>query len=322
MKHIKFIAPTMLLGFSSLALATDMINPSFETGDLSGWQSTTPVGTGGIYVNKTYMGKNSDTTYTAPWGDYFAVVVASCDPSELEQTFSAVEGDSLLGWSFFEDNEPDVFPDDDTGVVNVVMESDNSTTLLFQYSVLDVRSGGNPGWVPWEFTAPENGEYTIRAISTNPTYCNDSFDSAVGIDLGVETGGMVTGAGWIVSPPGAYVNVPDLTGRANFMFVSQYKKGANKPTGRTTFKFKAGDLDFYSDDYDFLVVNKAATNAQFKGVGTVNGEGNYGFMIWATDYSNSPDTFRIKIWDDADNIIYDNDMQQPIGAGNIVVRDK
>ncbi|NJC94891.1 MAG: hypothetical protein C3F07_12345 [Anaerolineales bacterium] len=111
------------------------------------------------------------------------------------------------------------------------------------------------------------------------------------------------------------------TGKATFGFVSKYKKGASIPEGTTEFQFKAGGLNFHSDSYDWLVVNQGGTNAQFKGYGTINGAGNYGFMIWAGD--GSPDTFRIKIWDaTTEEVVYDNGMDQPIGGGSIVVHKK
>jgi hypothetical protein len=60
---------------------------------------------------------------------------------------------------------------------------------------------------------------------------------------------------------------------------------------------------------DWLVV--AGTRAQFKGDGTISGEGDYGFLVTASDgdlnNNPQPDTFRIKIWDrTTDQIIYDN----------------
>jgi len=58
--------------------------------------------------------------------------------------------------------------------------------------------------------------------------------------------------------------------------------------------------------------------AQFKGIGTINGQGTYKFMIFADD--GSPDTFRIKIWDAlTEVVIYDNGAQQPLGGGSIVI---
>ena len=141
-------------------------------------------------------------------------------------------------------------------------------------------------------------------------------------------GGFVTGGGWIDSPAGAYKPDETLSGQATFGFVSKYKKGASVPTGNTEFQFHVAAFDFHSTSYDWLVVNQAGTNGQFKGSGTVNGglapDGSaYKFMLWAGD--GAPDTFRIKIWwEDAggEHAIYDNGIDQPIGAGNIVVHKK
>jgi hypothetical protein len=113
------------------------------------------------------------------------------------------------------------------------------------------------------------------------------------------------------------------TGKANFGFVSKYKKGASVPDGSTEFVFNAGGLNFHSSSYQWLVVNGNGQNAQFKGTGTINGAGNYGFMIWAWDGSKNatPDTFRISIWDadDGDAVVYDNGVNQELGGGNIMV---
>ncbi len=138
------------------------------------------------------------------------------------------------------------------------------------------------------------------------------------------SGGFVTGGGWIYSELGAYKPDPSLEGKANFGFVSKYKKGATTPTGNTEFQFKTGDLNFHSSSYDWLVVNQAGTNAQFKGSGTINGEGDYRFMLWAGD---DPDTFRIRIWEEdeissVETDIYDNGFDQGIGSGSIVVHVK
>jgi chitodextrinase len=131
--------------------------------------------------------------------------------------------------------------------------------------------------------------------------------------------GFVTGGGRIDSPAGAYLPDPTLSGQATFGFVSKYHKGAQVPTGTTEFQFAVAGFDFYSETYEWLVVNQGGTNAQFKGTGTINGAGTYQFMLWGGD--GSPDTFRIKIWD-ASGDIYDNGVQQAIGAGNIVIHTK
>ena len=93
--------------------------------------------------------------------------------------------------------------------------------------------------------------------------------------------------------------------------MSKYKKGQSTPTGQTQFKFKAGDLNYHSTEYEWLVV--AGPHAKYKGSGTIDGSGDYGFMVTATDGEVSGgggvDTFRIKIWESAtEDLVYDNQM--------------
>jgi hypothetical protein len=124
--------------------------------------------------------------------------------------------------------------------------------------------------------------------------------------------GFVTGGGWIWSPLGAYTADPTLEGKATFGFVSQYKKGATVPTGNTEFQFHAGDLNFKSSSFQWLVIS--GSRAQYKGLGTINGSGNYGFLVTAIDGQLSggggTDKFRIKIWDtsNGDAVVYDNQI--------------
>jgi len=137
--------------------------------------------------------------------------------------------------------------------------------------------------------------------------------------------GFVTGGGWINSPLGAYVTAPTMTGKATFGFVSKYVKGKTPPTGTTEFQFNIAKLNFQSTSYDWLVV--AGAKAQFKGTGTINGAGTYGFMLSAIDDSKG-DKFRIKIWEKASgNPVYDNQVGAAedanpttvIAGGSIVV---
>ncbi len=137
--------------------------------------------------------------------------------------------------------------------------------------------------------------------------------------------GFVTGGGWINSPIGAYRDDPSLTGKANFGFVSKYKKGQSTPTGNTQFQFKAGGLNFHSSEYDWMVL--AGAKAMYKGTGTINNAGTYKFIITAGDgqISRGTDTFRIKIWyEDNGNeiIVYDNGTDTPLGGGQIKIHQK
>ena len=149
--------------------------------------------------------------------------------------------------------------------------------------------------------------------------------------------GFVTGGGWINSPAGAYTADPSLSGKATFGFVSKYQKGAATPTGNTEFQFHAAKFNFRSTSYQWLVVS--GSKAQYKGYGTVNGAGNYGFLLTATDGQlvNGPeanvDKFRIKIWDVVTSaVVYDNVLGSPddmdaasplaIDGGSIVIHSK
>jgi hypothetical protein len=189
-----------------------------------------------------------------------------------------------------------------------------------------VTETSGSGSVTNTHTYTSAGIYTVTLTVTD----NDG-------DSGTETfryvvvydpnGGFVTGGGWINSPAGAYAADSSLTGKATFGFVSKYQKGANVPMGDTEFQFHAGDLNFKSTAYDWLVV--AGTRAQFKGTGTINGAGNYGFMLTAVDGgTKGGDMFRIKIWDKGTGtIVYDNQMNASdvadlttlIQGGSIVV---
>jgi hypothetical protein len=137
-------------------------------------------------------------------------------------------------------------------------------------------------------------------------------------------GGFVTGGGWINSPAGAYAADPTAVGRANFGFVSKYKRGASAPQGETEFQFKAGDLNFHSTSYEWMVISGA--KARYRGVGTINGAGSYEFELTAWDGQASGgdgvDKFRIRIYG-----VYNNQLGAPdgcdpttaLGGGSIVI---
>ncbi|MGN6296327.1 MAG: T9SS type A sorting domain-containing protein [Ginsengibacter sp.] len=143
--------------------------------------------------------------------------------------------------------------------------------------------------------------------------------------------GFVTGGGWINSPAGAYSADPSLTGKANFGFNAQYKKGNNVPDGNTEFQFQAGNLNFKSTNYATGSLVIAGAKAIFQGTGTINGTGSYSFMISAIDGSinggGGTDKFRIKIQTAGGGVVYDNnfgisdnaDPTTALGGGSIVI---
>jgi PKD repeat protein len=180
-------------------------------------------------------------------------------------------------------------------------------------------------------TYAEPGVYLINLTITDNRGLSDYKEAKSYIVVYDPNGGFVTGGGWIISPAGAFIKDPAMTGKATFGFVSKYVKGKTLPTGDTEFQFQTAKLNFKSTSYDWLVV--AGAKAQYKGTGTVNGTGNYGFMLSAIDGDvnkiKGPDKFRIKIWDkaNADVVVYDNLIGAPddadpitvIGGGSIVV---
>jgi len=126
-----------------------------------------------------------------------------------------------------------------------------------------------------------------------------------------DSAGFVTGGGSIESPLGAYAADTNITGKVSVGFNSKYKKGQSTPSGNIQFNFKSGDIKFHSSNYDWLVV--ADSKAQFKGEGTINNSGHYGFMLTAVDGQISGgyiDKLRMKIWDknNGDIVVYDNQM--------------
>jgi hypothetical protein len=75
----------------------------------------------------------------------------------------------------------------------------------------------------------------------------------------------------------------------------------------------------------------SGARAQYKGNGTINGAGNFGFLLTAIDGQinggGGTDKFRIKIWDTS-SIVYDSQMGKSdtgndateLGGGSIVIQ--
>jgi hypothetical protein len=204
--------------------------------------------------------------------------------------------------------------DDNSSSPGVVTESNGSGSCTAQH------------------TYPQPGVYGVLVTVTDDDtgQTQSKFEYIVVFD---PNGGFVTGGGWIMSGDGAYAADPSATGKANFGFVSKYKKGSNIPEGQTEFQFKAGDLNFHSSAYDSGSLVVSNFKAQYKGTGTINGSGEYKFILTAYDGQvqggDGVDKFRIKIMTMADVIVYDNamgasddiDTANPtaIGGGSVVI---
>lgn len=194
-------------------------------------------------------------------------------------------------------------------------------------------ASATPGPVITTHTFTEPGVYTIALHVLDKDFLSGIATTVDGVQALVviydPNGGSVSGGGWIDSPPGAFVADPTATDRANFAFTSRYQNGANVPTGNAEFFFRPGGLKFRSTSYEWLVVS--GIHAVCKGTGTINGSGDYHFMLTIIDGDQpgggSEDKLRIRIWSDSNSLIYDNQLNAPelaaptaaLGGGSIVI---
>ncbi len=197
------------------------------------------------------------------------------------------------------------------------------------------------------FVEESNGTYTFnipgQSANLYEVYAeageNCSESEHVFLPIYDPNGGFVTGGGWIESLVNMDYPYMQVGGKANFGFVAKYKNGKNNMNevdGNTTFQFKAGDLNFKSTSLeDMSLIISGGYKATYKGSGTINGSGDYKFMVTVIDAEVAPssygesDLFRIKIWDGGNNVMYDNndnsnntenaDPSTAISGGSIVI---
>jgi len=171
------------------------------------------------------------------------------------------------------------------------------------------------------------GTYHVQVTVTDDDGDSDSRSIVV---VYRPNSGFVIGGGWIQSQAGAcHLNsaCSSATGKANFGFVALYHRNADEPRGETEFNFKAGGLNFHSEDYDWLTVSQDGHQAQYVGTGTINNRKApnntyYKFSIWIAEGTHhAPDTFRLKVWyvnGSSEVVVYDNG-DQALGGGNILI---
>lgn len=238
--------------------------------------------------------------------------------SSVSEHVLAIEEFATFGGNFSDDGSPDTH--------TAVWSFENNGGTDTRAGTVNEGAGG--GTVSDSFSFSEAGVYSVTLTVEDDDGAATTSASRIFVVYD-PSGGFVTGGGWITSPAGAYPADPELTGKAHFGFVSRYKHGATVPTGNTSFQFQAASLRFKSSSYEWLVV--AGGRAQVKGAGTLNGGGDYGFLLTAIDgtISGNADKLRIKIWDknDGEQVLYDNKIgssdgssdASELGGGSIVI---
>jgi hypothetical protein len=329
----------------AMGQATAYFN-GFET-DINGWETPDRVisGTNGITSASGDYHAEATTDFTR-WGGYNSVFPVGGYSTSIDVYLDMDAGyanDTRFDWSSAISTPANTHRRD--FIFNGGFYNDGDGPGAGQNRFIVSASNNAPGWPknPGRdpFAVTETGWYTLN---------HRFYDSGSGI-LAVEMSILDSGGNvlhtWTLSDPSDVIGTTvggnrygwfvrnffpflaidnsvrkeasTVIGKATFGFVSKYRRGATVPDGNTEFQFKAGGLNFSSTSYEWLVVT-GSNYAKFKGNGTINGQGDYKFMLWAGD--GSPDTFHIKIWyEDGGNeiVVYDNGTDQPIGGGSIVV---
>ncbi len=168
------------------------------------------------------------------------------------------------------------------------------------------RAGGA---VTAGFTRSAAGVYPVCAKSVDAAG-NASAESCLDAVFYDPGAGMLSGSGWFDSPDGATVANPSATGRVNFGLDVKYEDGRTRPSGDVEFEIRAGDLHFHSTSFEWMVV--AGATARVKGSGTINGAGDYEFLVTVID--GGGDRIRVQIRQRSGGVVYDTQIGAADGA--------
>jgi YVTN family beta-propeller protein len=129
--------------------------------------------------------------------------------------------------------------------------------------------------------------------------------------------GFVTGGGYVTSTSANSSGLA-LGKKENFGFNLRYGKGATTPSGNLLFQAKESNVDFKATSFDWLVITSLAgggQQAEFQGVGTVNGSGTWTFHAVVRDAAG---TFEIRIKNAVSGVTYF--VSSTTSGGNIVIQ--
>jgi hypothetical protein len=171
----------LILGVAqSINVSAQLVNPGFETGNTEGWSLLIPPG-GSVNVVDSFNAYPDGNLYSPQEGAYFVLLKTDGPGSftEVSQTITLNEGDTLYGWAAFDAR--DYFPFNDSANVEI---RDTSGTILSVPFFADVQMVGNYGetpWTLWSWTASVTGTYKLvyRVANTG----DNAFDSYALFDV-------------------------------------------------------------------------------------------------------------------------------------------
>lgn len=186
------LAATAAIAVATPAFAASpLVNPGFETGDLSGWTVNQP---GLTSVVTNFNG------YNPYQGEFFAVLSAGAGTNSatvVSQLFNMTAGETFYVATAFLGG--DYLPFNDSGAVGVLNFLTSDNTVLFSK---DIATVGNYGSTPWKvvsFTAPNTGTYylsgNVKNVGDNLQNSYLLLDSASGVPEASTWAMMILGLG-------------------------------------------------------------------------------------------------------------------------------
>jgi PEP-CTERM motif len=154
-----------LLGLAALGQAgahAGLVNAGFETGDLTGWTATYDPRQDAPWLGPLVAVGTSGSIYSGTYSATLIAGILAYSPTILSQTFLLSAGETVNGAAdFIPEPQDDRFNDFSSVTINGVtlFSADIATQLPL--------GDGATGWVPYSFTAPSAGWYTLTASVTN-----------------------------------------------------------------------------------------------------------------------------------------------------------
>jgi hypothetical protein len=146
-----------LVLFPCLVHADTLINPGFETGDISGWTWVPNSPSDSYSVVTGWTGQT--LTYTPPEGQYF-LAINSWIGGEVYQDVNLTAGQQLQGVAALDNASSEFSPG--ATLANVqVLQGGNPIATPWSVTETDVSGNTSGPWTDWSWTAPSSGTYRL-----------------------------------------------------------------------------------------------------------------------------------------------------------------